>query len=135
MTIDAQGTTIEIDDATPGTPDVEIGKVKSFSGFDGEASEIDATHLKSAAKEKRLGLQDFGGFTMDWQTDFSDAGQSVCRAAQASGALKTVRLTFDDNSTATFTAIVKNAQRLSGAVDALIDGGASLSISGAVTFA
>lgn len=135
MTIDAQGTTIEIDDLTEGTPDVEIGKVKSFSGFDGEASEIDATHLKSTAKEKRLGLQDFGGLTLEWQTDFSDAGQTVCRTAQASRAVKTVRLTFPDTSTATFQAIVKNAQRISGGVDGLVDGGASMSITGAVTFA
>lgn len=134
MTINAQGTTIQVDNATPGTADTAIGKVKSFSGFDGEASEIDVTHLGSTAKEKRAGLQDFGGFTLEWQTDFSDSGQDILRAAQASGATKTFLVTFADGTTAQFQAIVKNAQRVSGGVDAVIDGGATLSIDGAVTF-
>lgn len=135
MTIDAQGSTLQVDDGTPGTPDVAIGKIKTFSGFDGEASEIDATHLTSTAKEKRLGLQDFGSFTADWQTSFSDSGQNVVRAAASSRAVKTFLLTLPDGSTATFQGVVKNADRMQGGVDALVDGGMAVSISGAVTFA
>lgn len=135
MTIDAQGTTIQIDDATPGTADVAIGKVKSFSGFDGESSEIDQTHLGSTAKEKRLGLQDFGSFSMEWQVDYADSGQDVCRAAQTSRAVKTFLVTYLDGTTATFNGLVKNAERVSGSVDSLVDGGASVAITGIVTFA
>lgn len=135
MTIDAQGSTLEIDDTTQGTPDEAIGKLVSFSGFDGEASELDATHLGSTAKEKRLGLQDFGSFSVEWRTDYADAGQTVVRAAAASRSVKTFRLTLPDGTTATFEALVKNASRIAGGVDALVDGGASLTINGAVTFA
>jgi len=133
--IDAQGTVIKIDDLTPGTADVVIGKVKSFSGFDGEASEVDITNLSSTAKEFRLGLQDFGSFSMDIQVDYSDAGQDVCRAAQTSGDTKTILLTFEDASTAQFSALVKNATSLSGAVDGVVDGSISIKITGTVAFA
>lgn len=132
--IDAQGTVIKIDDATPGTADVVIGKVKSYSGFDGEASEVDITNLASTAKEFRLGLQDFGAFSMDIQVDYADAGQDVCRTAQGTGATKTFNVTFPDASTADFTGLVKNATSLSGGVDGVVDGTITIKISGAVTF-
>lgn len=131
----SQGTTIEIDTTTAGTPDTEVLGVRNYSGLDGEASEIDTTHLKSLAKEFDIGLQDFGGFTLEWLTDYTDAGQTALRDAQASGAKKTILVTFTDGSTAQFEAYVKNAQRLSGGVDATVDGGATLRITGAVTFA
>jgi len=133
--ISAQGTTVQVDNVTPGTADVAIDNVKSFSGFDGESSEIDTTNLVSTAKEYRLGLQDFGNFQMEYDVDYSSTGQDVLRAAQASGDTKTFLLTFPDASTATFQAIVKNAQSLSGGVDQVLTGSASLRITGAVTFA
>ena len=133
--IDAQGTTLEIDDVTPGTPDTLIENIKTFSGFDGEASEIDITDLSSTAKEFRLGLQDWGSFTIDWNVDLTAAGQDVCRAAAISRAVKTLKLTLPDASTATFSALVKNADRQSGAVDGIVEGGVSFRITGAVTYA
>lgn len=133
--INAQGSTLEIDDVTPGTADVEIGKIKTYSGFDGEASEIDKTHLGSTAKEFDLGLQDFGSFTVNWLVDYSDSGQDLVRAAATSRATKTFLLTFPDASTATFTGVVKNADRVDGAVDGVVEGGATIKISGSVTFA
>lgn len=130
----AQDTTIEIDTTAPGTPDTEVLGVRNFSGLDGEASEMDTTHLKSAAKEFDIGLQDFGGFTLEWLTDYTDDGQTALRDAQASGEKKTVTVTFVDGTIATFECYVKNAQRLSGGVDATVDGGATLRITGAPTF-
>lgn len=131
----SQDTIIEVDTTTAGTPDTEVLGVRNYSGLDGEASEIDTTHLRSTAKEFDIGLQDFGGFTMEWLTDYSDPGQTALRDAQASGEKKTFSVTFTDGSVATFEAYVKNAQRLSGGVDATVDGGATLRITGAVTFA
>lgn len=133
--ISAQGSTLEIDTTTPGTPDTEIANVKSFSGFDGEAGEIDVTNLSSTAKEFRIGLQDYGSFSMEWDVDFEDAGQNAVRAAQASGAVKTFVLTFPDGSTATFQGLVKNATSLSGGVDQVITGSVSIKITGEPTFA
>lgn len=133
--ISAQGTTLEIDTVTAGTPDTEIENVKSFSGFDGEAGEIDVTNLSSTAKEFRVGLQDFGSFSFEWDVDLAATGQDAVRAAQASGAVKTFRLTFPDASTATFSGLVKNATSMSGGVDQVLTGSVSIKITGAVTFA
>lgn len=131
--ITAQGSTLQIDNDTPGTADEAISNVVSFSGFDGEASEIDVTNLDSTAKEFLLGLQDFGSFTFEFHPDYTDAGQNALRAAQTSGNVKTFLLTLSDTTTVAFTAYVKNAQAASGGVDAALAGSASLKISGAIT--
>lgn len=131
--INAQGATLEVDVAVAGTPDTAISNIKSFSGFDGEASEIDVTNLDSTAKEYRAGLQDFGSFSLEWNPDYSDAGQNNVRSAQASGAVKTFLLTLPNGTTAQFAGIVKNAQAISGGVDAVLDGSVSIKITGSVT--
>lgn len=128
--ISAQGSTLKVD--TSGTPDTIIGNLKTFSGFDGEAGELDVTNLVSTAKEYISGLQDFGSFNVEWDNDYGDAGQGLLRAAQAAGSTKKFLLTLPDGSTAAFDAIVKNAQTISGGVDASITGGATLKISGSV---
>lgn len=133
--ISAQGTTLQIDTTTPGTPDTEIANVFSFSGLDGEASEIDTTNLGSTAKEYRLGLKDFGNFSFEFHIDYDDAGQTELRGAGVSGTKKTFRLTLPNAKTVTFEAFVKNADSITGGVDATLNGGASLRITGAVTVA
>ena len=132
--ISAQGTTLQVgtQDATPNTA---VANIRTFSGFDGTASEIDVTNLASTAKEYRLGLQDYGGFSFDWHPDFSDAGQNQVRGASASGAILAFKLTFPDGSSASFEALVSNANSLSGGVDATVDGSVTLRITGDVTFA
>lgn len=131
--IAAQGATLEIDVAVAGTPDTAIKNIKSFSGFDGEAGEIDVTNLDSTAKEYRAGLQDFGSFSLEWNPDYADAGQNDMRSAQASGAVKTFLLTLPNGTTAQFAGIVKNASSISGGVDAVLDGSVSIKITGSVT--
>lgn len=70
-----QGTTISIDDDA-GSP-VTINGHQSLSGIgSGSAAEIDVTTLASAAKEFRMGLQDFGSFTMNFLWNLDDAGQA-----------------------------------------------------------
>ncbi|MGJ8680516.1 phage tail tube protein [Paraglaciecola sp.] len=133
--ISAQGCTLEIDVAAAGTPDTEIANLFSFSGLDGEASEIDVTSLSSTAKEYKLGLKDYGNFSIEYHVDFDDAGQDDLRSAGVSGDVKTFRLTLPNGRTLTFSALVKNADSISGGVDATVNGGASLRITGAVTVA
>lgn len=73
--IKTQGTTFSIDDDA-GSP-VTIAGVMSVSGIgSGEASQIDVTTLASTAKEFRMGLQDFGSFTMNFIWNLDDAGQA-----------------------------------------------------------
>jgi hypothetical protein len=120
--------------ATPVTW-TEVANVKTFSGFDGEAAEIDVTNLSSTAKEFRTGLQDFGSFSFDWDVDYANAGQNAVRAAQASGSVKDFKLTLPNASTASFTGLVKNATNVSGGVDQVVGGSVSIKITGTVTYA
>jgi hypothetical protein len=125
--IDTQGATLTVD-ATP------VGNLKSFSGFDAEASEIDVTNLSSQAKEKRAGLQDFGSFQLEWHPNKADTGQAAMQALQGTGALGSFVLTLPNTDTITFSAVVKNAYRMSGGVDAVIEGGAVLAVDGLPEF-
>jgi hypothetical protein len=134
--IDTTGKTITAGSgtATPVTW-TAIGNVKSFSGFDGQASEVDRTNFASAAKEYILGLVDFGGFSFDCDYDYADAGQAAVLAKQGSGILTNFKLTLPDSHTASFTAYVKKLPT-SGGVDQVVKrAGATLRISGAVTWA
>lgn len=128
--ISAQGSTVMIDDSTVGTPDVEIKNISSFSGFDGEASEIDITNLSSDAKEYAVGLQDFGGFSMEIHPDFDDEGQNVLR--NAGNATKTFKITLPNSKVLTFKGLVKNANSLNGGVDAVLTGTVSIKVTGQV---
>ncbi len=113
----------------------EIGNLKSFKGFDGQANEIDKTNLASKAKEFMLGLQDFGHFTFDVDKDFDDPGQVACSTAKRAGALKSFKLTLPNGRTATFDAYVKN-DPLDGGVDQILTTtGVSLRITGDVAYA
>lgn len=112
----------------------QINNIKTFSGFDGAASEIDVTNLSSTAKEFRLGLVDPGNFQIDFDNDYADAGQIALRAAQASGVAKQFRLTLPNLNTATFTGFVKKVSN-SGGVDQVYKAQAQIRISGAVALA
>lgn len=127
--IDAQGATFTINSQT-------VGGIISFSGFDGEASDIDITTLDSTAKEFRQGLQDFGNFSMEILRDPNDAGQAELLTQRAAQTSSTCVLTLPDDVTlnrATFTAYVKSVT-ISGAVDDVARGTVNLKISGSVTW-
>jgi hypothetical protein len=132
MTISAQGSIFEVETSEVGNPDTEIEDMISFSGFDGEPSEIEVTNLKSAAKEFKLGLVDNGGFNIEFHSDYDDAGQNALRAAGESGLSKKFKLTLPNNKSFTFSGLVKNAKNISGAIDAQVMGSASIRITGAV---
>ena len=120
--------------ATPNTYTV-IGDIKSFSGIDGQASELDRTNLASVAKEFVLGLVDYGQFSFDMDYSATDAGQAAVLAAQASGLIRNFKLTLPDTHTASFTAYVKRLP-IAGGVDQIVKrSGATLRISGSVTWA
>ena len=130
--INSQGSTLEVDDTIPGTADTAVINIKTFSGFDGEASEIDVTNLSSTAKEFRSGLQDFGSFSFEWHPDYTDPGQNAVRSAQASGEVKTLKLTLPNGDIADFSGLIKNASSITGGVDAVVDGSVSVKITGNV---
>jgi len=109
-----------------------IANVKTFTGFDGAASEIDVTNLDSLAKEFRLGLVDPGQFTFEIDYDSGNVGHIALRAKQVSGVLNNFKLTLPDATVVTFTAYVKKFS-LGGGVDAVAKTSVDLRISGPVT--
>ena len=128
--ISAQDSKLEIKVSQTAT---EITEIKSFKGFDGSASELDATTMRSTAKEFRKGLRDNGSFSVELNRVFDDPGQVALDAATASDQPSEFVLTLPNKVTATFSALVMSFD-LNGGVDALVASTATLRISGAVVW-
>ncbi|WP_320535279.1 phage tail tube protein [Robbsia andropogonis] len=72
--LSAQGTDIGYSLTNTGTPTyTEVVNVTDVSGFDGTATEIDVTDLKSTGKEKRIGLQDWGNVSLTTNINLSES--------------------------------------------------------------
>jgi hypothetical protein len=112
---------------------IQIENIKTFTGFDGSASEIDVSNLQSAAKELRLGLVDPGQFTMEVDQYNAGLGQTALRAAQVSGALTNLKLILPNLNTANFNAYVKKFST-QGGVDAVVKSSIDLRVSGPVAW-
>lgn len=131
--IETQGFLFEIGSTSSPGEFVAVGEVQSFTGLDGEAAEIDVTHLQSTAKEYLMGLQDFGNWSLDVNFLPDDAGQILLRAAKASRDIQSFRATLSDGTILTFSGFVKS-NPISGGVDAKVDGSFNIRISGNVVF-
>ncbi|MEV4934924.1 phage tail tube protein [Sphingobium sp. LSP13-1-1.1] len=130
--VETQGTVLSIETATGVfTP---VAKITDFSAFSGSASVIDTTNLDSTAKEKLMGLQDFGQVSINFLVIPNDAGQVALEAAKASRSLKNFKLQLNDtdNTTYAFSGFVIS-KPLNGGVDAAVTGSATIEISGDVT--
>lgn len=130
--IDTTGKTITAAGTATSVTFTNVANVRSFSGFDGAASEIDVTNLDSLAKEFRLGLVDPGQFTFEIDYNSSNAGHVALRSKQVSGLLSNFKLTLPDSTVITFNAYVKKFS-LGGGVDAVAKTQVDLRISGPVT--
>lgn len=132
--IESQGFKFEIGNLDSPLTYTEVKEVGNFKGFDGQAAEIDVTHLQSTAKEYLMGLQDFGSLSIDVNHLPSDAGQVKMRSAKVSRDIQDFKITFSDNSTAKFQGYVLS-NPISLGVDSKVDGSFAVRISGNVTFA
>jgi hypothetical protein len=112
----------------------QVKNIKSFSGMDGSAADIDVSNLQSTAKEYMMGLQDEGTFTMELDLDTTDAGQNALLAARTALSVKSIKLTLPNAATATFSAFCKKVSA-SGGVDAVLKRSVDLRITGPVTWA
>jgi predicted secreted protein len=129
----AQGTAIAIDTGTTGTPSLTpIVNVSEISGFDGKATEIDTTTLTSTAKERVLGLQDWGTVTLTTQINLKEPSHSALLAAKKAGTAKNFTVTLSDGSKIVFAAFVA-AFPISAKVDAVYTGSIALTITGDIT--
>jgi hypothetical protein len=108
--------------------------VTDWDGPGASASVIDTTHLKSAAREKLIGLMDEGqiSLTLNWDSD--DIGQDACRAARSSRAKKDFRISYTNGAVQTFEGYVL-AFPSSGGVDGKVEGNITIEITGPVATA
>ncbi|WP_018435353.1 phage tail tube protein [Paraburkholderia atlantica] len=133
--ISAQGSKFSVGAVAEGGGDptyTQVKNVKSFSGFDGTATELDATDLDSTAKEKLLGLMDEGSFSIDINTNMADPGQAALKAGQRSSAKLPFKLETPDGYSYTFNGYVKSFP-LQGGVDAILATTVQMTITGSVT--
>lgn len=131
--ISAQGTTIQIDTGTTGTPNLTaIVNVSDISGFDGKATEIDTTNLSSTAKERVLGLQDWGQVTLSTNINLKEASHAALLAAKKDGKVRNFTVTLSDGSKLAFAAFVTTFP-IAAKVDAALTGSVVLSITGDIT--
>jgi hypothetical protein len=129
--VDTTGKAITASGSATPTTFTNVANVKTFSGFDGSASEIDVTNLQSTAKEYRLGLTDPGQFTIEIDYDGTNAGHIALRSKQSSGVLCSFQLTLPNLSVITFSGYVKKFS-LAGGVDAVAKTSVDIRISGSV---
>jgi len=113
---------------------IEIGEVVSHDGPGGSSAVYETTHLRSTAKEKKVGLPDEGQLTLavNWCLA-TDPGQQAASDARKDRTEKHFKLTFSDDSTATFSGYVLGMSA-SGAVDDKVSGSITIEITGAVTW-
>lgn len=94
--VSAQGATLFVEISSTMT---RIGNVKTFDILNGKAKELDLTHLESAATEFAIGLPDFGTWKFDIDSDFDDAGQAECFAAQLDQQSRTFKFVLPAGAT------------------------------------
>lgn len=112
-------------------------EAKTFSGFDGQAAEVDVTTLCSTAREYLQGLQDFGAFTFDVNLVPNDPFQIECNEAKAAMEKRAFKLTLPPGADGAqfeyvFEAFVRQFS-ISGGVDQAVSGSVSLRVTGMPT--
>jgi hypothetical protein len=93
--------------ATPQTM-LEVGSVISMDGYDGEAPDVDVSHLRSTAVEKLTGLQDFGGLKLEVFHSTTDTAHTKMRALKALGTVGVGAITQTDGAISAFAMVVKS---------------------------
>jgi len=133
--IESQGFKLEAstDGGSPASY-TEVKEIKNFKAFNGQASEIDVTHLQSAGKEFRMGLQDWGNCTFDTNYVSSDAGQALLKTCKGTRQKVYFKMTCSNGLVITFTGYVLSLN-LSGGVDSILEASYDVRVSGDAAFA
>lgn len=109
-----------------------IKEVKTFTN-DGSRPEIDVSNLDSTAREYRLGLQDFGTFSLDMNGVLDDPGQLLIEDALASPLAYSFEVHYPDGTVDHFDGLVKSFPRPKGGVDQVLERTAQIRCTGAVS--
>lgn len=132
--VSAQGAKIAVGDGASPEVFTDIGEVTDFNTPDGEAPDIDVTHLGSTASEFLQGLPDNGNVSMSGNFVGSDTAQSTLRTSRVAQTLKNYKITLTDSPATTFTfaAFVKSFT-VNATTNDKLTFSANLRVSGAVT--
>jgi hypothetical protein len=131
--IQAKGTSLKIDDATPGTADVVIGNVKSMSGLDITRNTLETTNLSSQGKEFITVEKDYGTFSFDVDVDYSDVGQLRVKTVFDASTDSTFLITLQNGDTIEFTGYVTNAPSLNISTGGKVEGSVSVLLTSDIT--
>lgn len=111
---------------------VEVGEVRSISGFDGEAADLDVTHLRSVGKEYLTGLAEFGNVQLTlWLPTSSDAGQKRLRDLREIQAQSAFSITLASGQVCAFIGLVKSFSLTGLEVDGAVQAGCNIKVSNA----
>jgi len=110
-----------------------IGECKAFGpGLDGEAAELETTHLQSVQKEFLLGLADSGNLAFQIFIPIAaDTGQSRLKALRESGALEAFSVTMPSGQVLAFMGLVKSLGISEIGVDGIVLASGSIRVSNA----
>lgn len=139
MALKSQGSAVAISnedaDATAyGTATfTAVGEVTDIGEPDGEAADIDVTHLGSAAKEYLTGLPDNGNIQLSANAVTDDAGQLECREAMNAQQRRWIKITWSDGEVQYVKGLIKKMGRSAG-TDAKIGLTINVRTSGAWTY-
>jgi hypothetical protein len=131
LAIETQGTKLYVSDAGSPQSYTQVKELVSFTAFDGEAAEIDITNLDSTAKERLMGLQDWGRLSGEFNYVRGDAGQAIMLTAKRDRTKRAFKFQLSDDYYYEFEGFVMNAP-ISGGVDAKTDRSFSILITGDV---
>lgn len=131
--LESQGTEIRIGNGAETEAFTAIDEVKSFTFGTGSAAVIDVTDLASTAKEKRMGLQDWGQLTMTIHFIPGNTEHAELLAAKGDRQPRNFQIAFTDDPATVygFSAYVLSLP-LAGSVDGVIESNVTLEITGDV---
>lgn len=111
----------------------KVGELRDIAGFDGEAPDVDSTHLESLAEETEPGLQSFGQVTFALNL-VTDTGQARLRALKESGTITAFSATLSDGRVAAFRAWVKSFSFSAPGPNSIVTGSVTLRVTNAPAF-
>lgn len=131
--VSTQGFLLEIDtSAAPHTVPtyVEVGQVTDIPDPSQEASDLDASNLRSLAKEYIAGLKDSQSVTITGQRIATNEGQNFLRDNAGAAGVFAFRNTYSDGSILTYSSTIKKFG-ITGNTDAVMMFTATVRPSGA----
>lgn len=132
--IDTTGKTITFTgSATPKTW-TKIGEVVDMDRAAENRTKIPTTHLESTSQEFLFGLRGAGSYTINLNWKFGDAGQLALRAAEASKASYSFRVTYPSLNVLTFSGGVMGVSGPALGVDDKLSGSVTIDITGDLTW-